>query len=110
MPHKKRENLLCVVDVEKVRVKHSLNDSSNNGNGVEIALGKVAVDPVWNIERPVKSQREEVMRGDGICLAGTLQHEQLRQNRDRLEPDGKCPQNLFCFIFSLETYPLYQSD
>lgn len=62
-----------------------------------MVFGKVAVDPVWNIECSVKTQREEVMRGDGICLAGALQHEQLRENSNRLEPDGKRPQNLSLF-------------
>lgn len=31
------------------------------------------------------------MRGDGLCLAGALEHEQLREDGDRLEPDREGP-------------------
>jgi hypothetical protein len=34
------------------------------------------------------------VRSDCLCLACPLQHEQLRQDRDRLKPDGEGPENL----------------
>lgn len=34
------------------------------------------------------------MRGNGLCAAGALQHEQLRQDRNTLEPDAERPEHL----------------
>lgn len=90
--------LLVVVDVEKVRIQQGLDNASNDRNGLDRPLeggfGEISIHPVGDIESPVQSQGEEVMRGNGVCFSGPLQHEQLRQDRDRLEPNGKGPKDL----------------
>lgn len=52
------------------------------------------VEPVGDVERPVRAQSEDVMRCDGLCLAGPLQHEELGQNGHRLEIDTERPHDL----------------
>lgn len=59
-----------------------------------VGLGKVAVDPVGNVEGAVAAEGKEVVGGDGLGLAGALEHEELGQDGDGLEPDGKGPENL----------------
>ena len=34
------------------------------------------------------------MRGDGLGFARALEHEELREDGNALEPDGECPQDL----------------
>lgn len=91
-------HLLVVVDIEKVRVEQSLNDTSNDGNrlegSLEGSLGEVSVDPVGNIERSVHAQGKEIVGGDRVRFSRTLQHEQLRQNCDRLQPNRESPKDL----------------
>lgn len=90
--------LLVVIDVEKVRVKQGLNNAGNDRDRLKGTLERrfreVPVDPVWNVERSVHSQSEQVVGSDRIGLAGALQHEQLRQDCDGFQPDRECPQNL----------------
>ena len=64
-----------------------------------MALSKVSPDPIWNIQRSVYPQREEVMRGDGFCFPCPLQQEQLRQDRNTLQPDTERPENLTEGVF-----------
>ena len=52
------------------------------------------VDPVRNVQSPVKAERSEVVGGDGLRLAGSLEHEQLGQDGYALEPDGEGPGEL----------------
>lgn len=87
---------LCVVDPEKVAVEDGLDDAGDNGDPVDLVsgLGEVAVDPVGNVEGAVAAEGEEVVGGDGLGLAGALQHEELGQDRDGLEPDGEGPEDL----------------
>jgi hypothetical protein len=87
---------LGVVDVEEVAVQDGLNDTGDNGNGVDlvVCLRKVSVDPVGNVESAVAAEGEEVVGGDGLGLTSSLKHKELGKNGHRLEPDGKGPQNL----------------
>ena len=78
--------LLCVVDVEEIRVQHRLHNACNDRDRVEVALRKVPVYPVRNVQRSVRAKSEDVMRRDVLCLACPLQHKQLRQNSDRFKP------------------------
>jgi len=59
-----------------------------------VSLGEVSVDPVGDVQSAVAAESEEIMGGDGLGLAGALEHEELRKNSYRLEPDGEGPQNL----------------
>lgn len=43
----------CDVDISKVGVNDGLNDTSNDGNGVKGAFGKVPVHPVGNVQSSV---------------------------------------------------------
>lgn len=51
-------------------------------------------NPVRDVQRPVGAQRKQVVGGDRLRAAGALKHEQLRQDRDALEPDAEGPQHL----------------
>lgn len=84
---------LVVINVEKVAVQNGLNDTSDNGDPVNLMLGfrDVAVDPVGNVKRAVDSESEQVVGSDGLGLACALQHEQLRENGHRFQPNGKGP-------------------
>jgi hypothetical protein len=61
---------------------------------VKVAFSEIAVNPVRNVQRAVCAEREEIMGSNGLRFARSLQHKQLRQNRDGLEPDGEGPQDL----------------
>ncbi len=87
---------LGVVDVEEIAVQNGLDQAGDNGNpvGLVVGLGKVAVDPVGNVEGAVAAEGKEIVGGDGLGLAGALQHEELGQDGNGLEPDGKGPEHL----------------
>lgn len=86
-------DLLGVIHPEEVRIQNGLYDTCHDGDGIEMALGKVPIDPVGDVQGPVDAQREQIVRCDGLCLASPLQHEQLRQDRHTFQPDGECPQH-----------------
>lgn len=68
---------------------------SDPNDPVRIAwLGGEAVDPVEEVEGAVAAQGEDVVRGEGLHLAGALEEEELRQDGQRLEVDGEGPQDL----------------
>lgn len=52
------------------------------------------VHPIQDVERPVRPQREQVVRRNALRLARLADHEQLRQDRHRLEVDAEGPQHL----------------
>lgn len=87
-------HLLGIVDVEKVRIQNRLHSPRHPRYGIHIPLRKIPIQPVGDIQRPVDAEREEVVRRDGIGLAGTLQHKKLGEDGDGLEPDGEGPQHL----------------
>ena len=77
-------DVLGVVNVEEIRVQDRLDDAGNHRDRV-VELGhleEVAVDPVGDVQRPVRTQREQVVCRDRFRLAGSLQHEELGQNGD----------------------------
>lgn len=87
---------LSVVDVEEVAVKNRLDETGKDGDPVDlvVGLGEVAVQPVWEVETSVYTESEEVVRRDGLGLSSALEHEELRENGDGLEPDGESPKDL----------------
>ena len=87
---------LVVVDPEEVAVQHGLDDACNEGDPVHLMadLREVAVDPVRDVQSAVQSEGKQIVRGDGLGLPRSLQHEQLRQDGNRLQPDGEGPQDL----------------
>jgi len=64
-----------------------------------IFLRDVSPDPVWDIQRPVTAQRKQVMRGDGLGFAGSLEQKELRQDGNAFEPDGERPEDFRRRIF-----------
>ena len=51
------------------------------------------VYPVGEVKSPVHAQRSQVVRRDRLCFPCTLEHEQLREDSDCLQPDRKWPGN-----------------
>lgn len=86
---------LRIVYPEEIRVQHGLDQAGDPRNLIDIAFGKVAVQPVRNVQGPVQPQRKQVVRGDGFGFAGALQHEELGQDGDGFEPDAEGPKHLF---------------
>jgi hypothetical protein len=84
----------CDVQIEEVSVEDSLNDAGDDGDGVEELLDVVAVDPVEDVQRAVRAEREQVVSRDRLRLTSLRQHEQLRHYRHRLQVDTECPQDL----------------
>lgn len=66
-----------VINPEEVRIQHSLNQSCHNTNPILMSLYKISPDPIRNVECPITSQCEQIMRGDCLCLSGSLQQEEL---------------------------------
>lgn len=85
-----------IVNPEEVAIKQRLKDTRRHRNVVNLMLrfGNVAVDPVGDVQGAVDAEGEDVVGGDGLGLTGTLEHEELRKNGDRLEPDGEGPHDL----------------
>ena len=54
----------------------------------------VAVHPVEEVQAAVEAEREQVVGGDGLRLARLADHEELREDGDRLEVDGEGPEDL----------------
>lgn len=85
-----------VVDPEEIAVENSLDDARDNGNPVDLVLGlgKVPPEPVGDVQAAVDSKGEEVVRGDSLGFAGALEHEELGQDGNGLEPDAEGPEDL----------------
>ena len=82
--------------VEKVHVQGSLHDTGDNGDEVRVVvrLRLGAVDPVRNVERAVGAQQEDVVAREVVHRAVALQHDELRDDCERLEVDGESPKDL----------------
>lgn len=85
---------LHVVDVEKVRVDDSLDDTSHKSHKVGLVLGPEPVDPVENVQCSVDSQGRNVVDSQVFGLASSLKHEQLGQNSSALQPHRERPQDV----------------
>ena len=72
----KMRDSLCPIDVEEISVQNRLDDACDDRNWV-VELGhfeEVSVDPVGDIQRPVRTEREEIVRCNCFCFARSLQH------------------------------------
>ena len=65
------------VQIEKVAIQYRLHTASHDGNQVKETLKVEAVDPVDDVESSVSTKGKEIMAGDGLCLAGLADHEEL---------------------------------
>lgn len=80
---------LCPVNVEEIGVQDGLNDTCNDCDRV-IELGDiedVAVDPIGDVQCSVSPKRKEVVCRDRFSFSSPLQHEELGQNCNRLQPN-----------------------
>jgi len=75
------------IEIEEITVKDSLDTSGNHGYQVEESLGVIAVDPVQYVQRSVTAESKEIVARNCLRLASLADHEQLRQDRDRLQVD-----------------------
>lgn len=88
-------DLLGVVDPEEVRVQDGLHDARNHRDRIEETRRlEISPNPIRNIQRPVNPKCSQIMGRDRLRLAGPLQHEQLWQDCNRLQPYRKSPQYL----------------
>lgn len=90
------------VKVEEVTVKDGLDHAGHNGDQVEEPFKVVTPDPVEDVERPIQAQAEQVVGGDRLSLASLTDHEELRQDRHRLQVDGERPQDLMADTLTLK--------
>ena len=84
----------CDVEIEEVTVEDGLDNSGHDSDDVIETLEVEAVDPVENVESAVGAEREEIVAGDGLGLAGLGDHEELGQDGDTLQVDGEGPEDL----------------
>lgn len=82
------------VEVEEIAVQHSLDNTSTDSNGIHMVIFIISVDPVQDVERTVCPKSKQVMAGDVFSFSGLGHHEQLWHNGNRLEIDGKSPEDL----------------
>lgn len=71
-----------------------MNDPGNNGNSIVVTFPVVSINPIEEIEGPVRTEGKKVVRRDALRLAGFAHHKQLRQNSDRFQINAERPQNL----------------
>jgi hypothetical protein len=76
----------------------SLKGQSILSNKIEYA----PPDPVGNVESSVRAQRKDIVGCDRLCATSALQHKQLRQNRNTLQPDAERPEHLGGSVFVRE--------
>jgi len=61
---------LCDVEIEEVTVENGLDDSSHNGDRVDVALIVISVDPVQNVKCSVRSLGKQIVRSDCFGFSG----------------------------------------
>jgi hypothetical protein len=104
---KLRENSLGVVDPEEVGVQDRLNDAAQHRNWIPIAaLCEESPDPVGDVKCSVGAERKEIMRRDRFGFTSPLQHEELWEDRNGLEPDRECPKHLHTTSVGAKEYSL----
>lgn len=87
--------ILGVVNVKEIRVKNCLDDTSQRSDGIDVPIfHEITVDPVWDIQSPVCTQRKKIMSCYRFGFTRSLQHKKLRENGYTFEPDTECPHNL----------------
>lgn len=78
--------LALEVIVEKVRVEHRLENTTEVNNEVMLVhrLMIGSVDPVQNVERPISSHEENVIASQVLHLPIPLQHNELWKDSNGL--------------------------
>lgn len=99
-----KSNSLCEIDIKEIRIQRRLNQSCTHCDWIHRVFRKVPVsikrspnlssathafsrevesenlpiNPIWYVQRPVRSQCEQVMSSDVLCFSRSLEHEELR--------------------------------
>jgi len=81
------------VQIEEVCIENCLNDSSNDGDRIQVIFGVEAVDPVEDVQSTVRTQSEEIVSSDGFSRSGCLKHVELRHDGDRFQVDAESPED-----------------
>lgn len=81
------------VEIEEIAIQNGLNDARDDSDDVVESLVIVSVDPVEDVESSVRSEGEEIVRSDGLSLAGFRDHKQLGKDSDGLQVDRESPQD-----------------
>mmetsp|Transcript_10720 Transcript_10720/g.32762 ORF Transcript_10720/g.32762 Transcript_10720/m.32762 type:complete len:323 (-) Transcript_10720:113-1081(-) len=83
------------VVVEEVKIKAGLDKAREpHDPGRVVRLGRISVDPVQDVERPVEAEQEHVVSGQVVHILRPLQQHELGQDGHGLQVDGKRPQDL----------------
>ena len=84
------------VVVEEVRVQQGLQDAAEvHDPVVNVILFRVCpVDPVEDVQGPVRAHEKDVVAGQIFHLAVALQHDELRQYGDRFQVNAERPERL----------------
>ena len=84
-----------VVIIEEVGVEHSLDEAGDPHKQLPVVgLSEEAVYPVDQVKPSVRPDAEDVEKREGLPLLGPLKHEELGDDCQRFQVDGKRPQNL----------------
>ena len=59
--------------VEEINVKTSLNDTTQPTDPVDVSLNEVPVDPIQDIEEPIRSHSKDKVRSQILNLAKLLE-------------------------------------
>jgi len=94
IPVESRKPTFGDIKVEEVTVEDSLDHTGHYGDHVKEALKVETPDPVEEIQGPIQAQTEQVVGGDGLCLACLGDHEELWHYGHRLQENGEGPQDL----------------
>ena len=82
------------VVVHEVNIEACLEHSRENLSPAVEIIKVESVYPVEDVEEPVKSESGNVMRGDVFDEADLVEHDYLRDECDRLQPQTVAPYEL----------------
>ncbi len=82
------------VVVKEVNVQASLKDAREDLSPAVEVVEVVSVDPVENVEESVEAKCRHIMRGYVLNQSNLVQHHDLRDEGDGLEPKTVAPHEL----------------
>ena len=82
------------VVVKEVAVEARLQSATEDLSPAEESVDLIPVNPVKDVEEPVQAQGRDIMRGDVLDDPNFVQHPDLRDEGNRLEPQTETPGHL----------------
>jgi len=101
---------LGIINPEEVRVQDCLYDAGHPRDLINVTICEVSIKPVRDIQCPVHTECEDVVRRDSFSFSGPLKHEELGENRNRLEPYRKRPHDLYPVIIPFLCWEQWMSN